>query len=764
AAALAKALDNGVIDRQGIKNFSKLDEPARAGLSILLSSSMLSAEQSKSIMEKLGTGEMTGAQVKDLGTAHLLGWLPEGTLTDILKQDLPLRKALFERLAVEAHTGKRESFSVTDFMQRMKPLEDMRKQDVINEPTMRILATPHASDLLVSGLLNNQSKKAATDRVAKENLQQLVSDARQGKISPETLSSYKTAIENGSLDRSTIKSMLALSPDTRLAAEKFMNLAPQEFAKLAREGNFAEMAEQAGKLQYPAHSIFPDMFPEGGKFDFKQPENISKSSETVQEISKFTKKLEEGDVVGALNQINAMTKSPDSGDATSTNPELRWVEKRIKLSELNNPEALNTMLSSILANGKAMAEMPDAYNPNATNKVIKATDPIIQLPDNREFRLRDSSSISDNGKQRATTPQEKAFIESIQKSESGKALIGKTAMVLMEEWGHSRQTSSGGLSRLTTEFEHSPEYQELKKYWEKKSNNPDASIREALREIDIAASLREGGLSTKGLEKILGDQHLSGEREFFYRFLKRTDSPNGERLAADAGSKRPSTARELMPGNFESISAGKAVMEFPNGMKAEISMTPEKFKKVEAAYNEYMTELAEASKLFGIAKAAKMGELAKRFDTEFAPILQDAGVRVGESFQPAMQPIFDVQMSNRYTVPKVGGPANTQPMDLTTQQGIRRFLAEHPDGQRIYRELSNVRNSGFNPSFDPSNKAVRPPNPSERTPLTDQQKSALAVAILNDTKGSFRVAYRTPEGSDGAIPASTALTVFKHGD
>ncbi len=764
APALAKALQNGVIDRQGIKDFSNLDEPTRSGLSILLSSNMLSAEQSKSIMEKLGTGEMTGAQVKDLGTAHLLGWLPEGTLTDILKQDLPLRKALFERLAIEAHSGKRESFSVTDFMQRMKPIEELRKQGVINEPTMRILATPHGSDLLISGLLASQSKKAATERVAKENLQQLVSDARQGKISPETLSSYKTAIENGSLDRNTAKSMLALSPDTRQGAEKFMNLAPQEFAKLAREGKFAEMAERASKLEYPAHSIFPDMFPEGGKFDFKQPETIGKSSDTVQEISKFTKKLDEGDLVGALNQINAMTKSADSPDPTSTNPELRWVEKRIKLSELNNPEALNTMLSSILANGKAMAEQPDAYNPNATNKVIKATDPIIQLPDNKEFRLRDSSTINDNGKQRATTPQEKAFIESIQKSESGKALIGKTAMVLMEEWGHSKQTSSGGLSRLTSEFEHSPEYQELKKYWEKKSNNPDASIREALREIDIAASLREGGLSTKAVEKILGDQHMSGEREFFYRFLKRTDSPTGERLPADASSKKPGTARELNPGNFEAISNGKATMEFPNGMKAEISMTPENFKKVEAAYNTYMTELAEASKLFGIAKAAKMGELAKRFDTEFAPILQEAGVRVGESFQPAMQPVFDVQMSNRYTVPKVGGPAQGQPIDLTTQQGIRRFLAEHPDGQRIYRELSSVRNSGFNATYDPSNKNVRPPNPSDRTALTDHQRSALAVAILNDTKGTFRVAYKTPEGSDGAIQARTELTVFKHGD
>ena len=355
--------------------------------------------------------------------------------------------------------------------------------------------------------------------------------------------------------------------------------APEQFAKLVKEGKFAEMVSRLPEVSAAAQSVFPDMFPKGGKLEFQAKQDHS-STPVVQEMTNFFSDIAKGNFKQALNSIEGKVVTREQKTAVDTKPEIQWVDKQIALADLNNPVVLQEMNVFMKAQGKARSDEMDRYNPNNVEKRIKVADPIIGLPDGKQFRLRESGQIYENGNWRRTSAEEKSLIESVQKTPAGQAMLGKTGMILLEEWAHTQQQGSGGLSHLTEDFRNSDHFKNMKEEIYKRFPDPmqrEVEINEALREIDFAAAMRESGISTEALIKLLGDQHLKGVREHFYRYLdQRPPTQNRPAEVLPKNSPPDSPTPPSVPGDAPSPTRNSRAVPPKGGaqVKEAIALLP----------------------------------------------------------------------------------------------------------------------------------------------------------------------------------------------
>ena len=623
SAALVQGMRSGVITPEQIKSFASLDEAGRSGMAGLMRNNALTSETAGRIFEMAKSGELKGQQILELSTAKLKGWLPEQSLETLLRQEPRVRDTVLKNLSSEIARDRAGSFVFDEVVQRATKTNELVKSGVINEKTMQLLQEPHAHDGIVGEMLRTEGLKNPSERVSAENIQKLVELSKNNEIRPDTLEAYRSAIEKGTLDNKSLGQMLEQKAEIRQAAEKFMMSAPEKFSQLVKDGRFTEMAARVPELTAAAQATFPDMFPEGGKFEHEAPKGAP-STPAMKDINEFMSRMSKGDFKGALALMEGNTVTAETKTNASVNPEVRWVEKKIALADMNNPAKLAEMHNFMKSQGTAKGTQTDAHNVNAVEKRINIADPVIEIPGGKQFKLRDSNKIYENGEWRKTTAQERALIEDVQNSPAGKAMIGKTAMILMEEWGHTQQTNSGGLSRLSGEFIKSPEYAELKAEFAKglKGEALDARVNEALREIDISAALREAGLSTKGVKDILGDQHLKGEREFFYKFLEKQDAAK----AKDAKPAAPvNSAQGHAQGQNQGTGTGPSIKEpvlqkpavvgdaGPSGLRPSldnvkrISATVE---KPEAKLSERAAKVSpEAAKLSGLDQIMRESKL-----------------------------------------------------------------------------------------------------------------------------------------------------------
>ncbi|MBX9689537.1 MAG: FHA domain-containing protein [Candidatus Obscuribacterales bacterium] len=249
AATLAAALRDEIISMDELEQFSKLDELARSGLAILLESGALKQETAASLFEKLKTNEWKSTQVRDLAIAGQAGWLKNETLEEIFLMDAPLRNALFDRLAVETRLLKNSKFSIQSFLERMKPLNQMRKMGVISEASLRLLANQQKQDQDFLDFINEQAARAVSVRIYAESIQHMLLQFRSGRMTSEVLNIYRNAFNNGILNRNTIKTVLVQRPEIRLAAEELMNSAPEQFADLLKQGKVSQTAQLLKELR-----------------------------------------------------------------------------------------------------------------------------------------------------------------------------------------------------------------------------------------------------------------------------------------------------------------------------------------------------------------------------------------------------------------------------------------------------------------------------------------------------------------------------------
>ncbi len=220
--------------------------------------------------------------------------------------------------------------------------------------------------------------------------------------------------------------------------------------------------------------------------------------------------------------------------------------------------------------------------------------------------------------------------------------------------------------------------------------------------------------------------------------------------------------RNLQANNFSSIASGFAKIKFPNGLSAQIPISPEAFSKLESAYNQFMILLRNACNKRGQRRVSALNDLLSKFDRNYAPILDECGIKVKRTTQSSyLIPVYDIELASRYFPP--ASSKDVAGINLNLQQGLRRFLLEHANGKQIYEELSRIKYSGITPKYDPHPLGRRPAaiNPSDQRPLSNMQKSAFAQAVLSDCSGLYQGSFQLKERD--SVKACLEMSIFKNG-
>lgn len=424
ASILARAMQKQILTADQVAEFGGLDESARSGISNLLASNSLTSEISKIILDGLLSGEYSGGNIKDLSLGRSYGWLPQNWLNRIFEFDQSMQKALFDRLAIETPGAKPGSFSLDEFMKRMEPLEQMRKQGIINEPLLRLLAIPHASDFVIFDLLDMQVEKAAAERLLPESILQLVRLARNGKIELDTLSVYKHAIEKKLLDRFTFRSLLLQKVEHRQATETVLALAAERFAEIMRSSSFAGMSEHLLSLRNPLSELCGDVLT---GFELLTPASKLQNEQEL-ELLELARHLTHDDFKSFFGLLQ--NASDTYADGTER-PALQFVEKPIELYQFYNEEALSELLNN--SDNESNFEH-DKPSEESTEKLINICDPLVDVVFEFKFHLLDSSMILEQERWKESSNLQNAFIEGAQNSNAGRTVMRKIALQVLQDW------------------------------------------------------------------------------------------------------------------------------------------------------------------------------------------------------------------------------------------------------------------------------------------------------------------------------------------
>ncbi|MBY0551064.1 MAG: hypothetical protein K2W95_27545 [Candidatus Obscuribacterales bacterium] len=378
---------------------------------------------------------------------------------------------------------------------------------------------PHYSDIISGRILRDTS----AGKIEPSVLRALLSMGRDGTIGPIAMEAYGQAIRDGLLNSNTLAHILQSS--SRLAYEKIL-CNPHEACKLAGgeslwldaliRGGEPGVQRVADKLS-AVQQILPELFPEKG---YRVSEVPPKSdSPVIHAAWRIAQAMQAGDFVEALRVAREFP----------TPMEEKMHRIHLSLGELTNVESLRTTLESMSSNRHAQVRPVVGVDSSESRKYeINCPVVFIELREGLGFDLHDSSQVYlYEGKppsytNRAATPQERALIEQVQKSVSGRALLGKEARIRYEERViHGNQGDDfkaerhGTVSALTLEFMKSPQYRELSQLC------ASENIRlERVHEIDVVAALVESGMSLESVETLFGKAHRQEEREFFYQWMQ----------------------------------------------------------------------------------------------------------------------------------------------------------------------------------------------------------------------------------------------------
>ncbi|MBX9693639.1 MAG: hypothetical protein K2Z81_14725, partial [Cyanobacteria bacterium] len=441
---------------------------------------------------------------------------------------------------------------------RLESLAEMKAKYIDSgllppEAVVKMVTSPHASHGSIQKILDSQLGKGQGERLSQDKLKQLVDLATNDEISTNTLELLSRLHTKNAIDSATLGRLLDLPPADRKNVDLLLSNPDEAFEVLGKKGpehakssvgrivdadmktlvegltatgaDRKKIETAANKIRENLTRIIEELWP-SVKFDFQGVDRKTLSDD-MKNIYDFAEAMSKGDYdkaflianklpAGADIRVSDTDKGPEADKRDSH--EFKVERHNVTLADLQNPSKLMDLIDRMYT-ADAKREVTGSESKKARMVV-----PIVEIESGIRVSLFDPTRVIDaNGNTvRPTTPAEHALVLSLQSTPAGRALRARMAMIAFEEnLVHSHQGKSGGVSKITQEFADSPEFKRLEKYWREKAPDiADDMIDLALREIDVAASLIQSGTSPQAVEKILGNLHLKGEREFFYDFLK----------------------------------------------------------------------------------------------------------------------------------------------------------------------------------------------------------------------------------------------------
>ncbi len=456
--------------------------------------------------------------------------------------------------------------STTDrpvLIERLQRLSDLKTRYVDSgvlpaEAVGKMVTSPRHSDSAVLKILDRQVTLNDSNRLSKETLKKLVDLANTDEISQSTLDVLSHLHARGEIDSKTIARLIDLPPAERENIGLLLNNPDKAFDVLNKSGpahptgvrgrladadmktlvegltadgvNKKQIETVAKEIREKLAAKLKEIWPDD--ILFKIPKNGDKKlSDEMKNIGEFAAAMGHGDYTNAYEIAsrlpegsNVRISETDQGPASDTRAsrEIRVETFEVSLADLQNPTKIQALLNRMhTANAQQESTGSDSRYARIVEPVVEIEPGVRVSLMNPDYVL--SGTLGE--KSHRTTPAQRALVVSIQQSPVGRALRAKTAMVLFEEnLVHTNQTVSSGVSKLTLDFRDSDQFKSLKKYWADKAPNiANDKVNEALREIDVAASMIEAGVPRKTVERMFGKLHLEGERQFFYDYLKKKE-------------------------------------------------------------------------------------------------------------------------------------------------------------------------------------------------------------------------------------------------
>ncbi len=429
AGVLINSIQKRILTIEQVHQFNELGDMARAGLSGMLKAEILDGELTSIILQRVKAEQWTDSNLRDLGVAALLGWLPQGFLKEFLHEDVTLQTALFERLANETPQGKPGGFSLQAFLRRLRNINEWVKHGLLNKAGMTLLSKAHGSDLILMSILEHQSQEPAEERITPEIILQVIMQTRANKIAPDVLEAYRLSLERGFLNKQTFKSLLGQLAEQRKAGDQLLKLTPETFADLARDGRYRDMPKLVEHIPVPSRMVFSDTYAVDGKLGSLDPEDFAVETRSI--ISSFVEPVKNGDTATAIRDLVARTESREVQRDLGIMLGIVWQDTEIEFSKLNDMEYLESLKQEIIEQNKFAHEH---QKPEAEAVYVSALEPIICIQDKYKFKLRNIDSIWEDGHWRACSPQERNYLESISRTESCSALFAKIGLQLCLDW------------------------------------------------------------------------------------------------------------------------------------------------------------------------------------------------------------------------------------------------------------------------------------------------------------------------------------------
>ncbi len=527
AYSYISALREGVISPSQMEAVGKLPLSTQTAIRYLLQAKFLSKESFGKLLE------CTGAEIETLGNAGLQGRISRETLDKIFGLTGLAREIVVKSVAIELdRPASGLQLRVERTIETAKTLEKYVREDRLSLDTAFALSVSRSPAVMeIMEVLKMQDSLPGDQRISKVTLETLFKMARAGEISPIALASYKAALANGQLTDAALSSILSAKPEVRALVERMLEPLlrkditkeqRQALGELLRNTDLEAVAVRAARVE-GVREIFSEFFLENGFELGAAP--ASDAHPAVARTRLFMEAMERGDYLEAQRIVEG--SGSYKGDVS--------VIRRpvvLELAELADPLAVKRALSEMLANHNAnYGEHTEGQHVRGE---VKTPEVVIRLSGGRRFSLHDSTSIEENGQARNTTSEEKAYIESLQKTDAGRALLAKEAIIFFEErliHANQRSKGTGDVSQGRAQFLLSEEGAAMSNDY---LGRPD-DFSLALREIDVVGALIESGVPARVVEKLLEGQHLE-KRKPYYQWLRRVEA---EKLTKEPPERKP---------------------------------------------------------------------------------------------------------------------------------------------------------------------------------------------------------------------------------
>ncbi|MBZ0189932.1 MAG: hypothetical protein K8F91_27040, partial [Candidatus Obscuribacterales bacterium] len=511
----------------------------------------LRPEDAKSLVNRITNGNLSFADVATLSRAAGEGYISDpNRLTQILSEkpaNIRAVAALFQQefsAAPDARLGPEGMLQITNMTNRSRVAASLENNLISPQELHSLVARGPEGFIAVDTILPRDTGP----NFSKETIDNYLKAISENRISLSQMESIRQASNANHLTDQALANMLNQPPDVsaklidsfnRLWTERsirhkdmmepanFQNASKKEreefTAKVVKDNtdfldNFVqqlevnpgdpatlEMAEirliQLMATTQPVETMEPALVPSAGDITL----DGALSADVPPRVADFVQALANHDYETAIRE--AMFKIDDHSD----NP--RAIE--LNINDLDNAARMEQIVQQMDRIGEAkMTEDTDATNDdNRSGSTAYLASPVIVLPSGTRVDL-SGPEIKISSPHSA---QDLALVQHIKDHPSFQILRGRVALIAYEErMIHIGQGTGGAKSALALEFQSSPDFKEMEKRW----TNQPGRVLEAMREIDVAARFIDAGMSLEDTMRFLGDRHLSGEREFFYNWLR----------------------------------------------------------------------------------------------------------------------------------------------------------------------------------------------------------------------------------------------------